>query len=78
MRISLQEVRDNKGRITGYRLSCTIKQDIQVSRLRKNRLTRPNLVLPRIMRTNFWDLNSARELSRCFNVLYFYHRKRRV
>lgn len=29
------------------------------------------MVLARIMRTNFWNLNSARELSCFFNVLYF-------
>ena len=44
---------------------------IKVSRLRLNRLARPDVVLPRIMRTNFRDLNATCELSCFFDVLYY-------
>lgn len=42
---------------------------IEVSDLCSDRLARPEVVLPRIMRTDFRDLNSTCELSSFFNVL---------
>ena len=44
--------------------------DFKVFGLRLNRLARPEVVLPRVMRTNLWDLNMASELSCFFEALF--------
>lgn len=50
--------------------SDTDRDVFNVFHLRLNRLARPEVVLPQIMRTNFWDSNMGSELSCFFESLF--------